>query len=81
MDQTRFTTVGSRINFAKTLVGDGTIKSLSEATGISIPQISRYTGNITDPPLGRAVTIANAARLNLLWLATGEGEVFQKSDS
>ncbi len=81
MDQSRFTTVGRRINFAKSLVGDGTIKSLSEATGISMPQISRYISNTSEPTLTRAVAIANSARLNLLWLATGEGEVFQKSDS
>lgn len=60
-----------RLRKAADLVGGQA--ELSRRTGISSRSISSYTAGVSDPSRERTVTIARAADVFLLWLATGEG--------
>ena len=51
----------------------GSAEELSRRTGISAPTIGHYRSGRSDPSRGNLVAIAEAANVELLWLATGEG--------
>lgn len=55
------------------LIGDATLRNFAAKCGLSAGAIHHYLNLGSEPSLSRLVAIAQAAGVNLLWLATGEG--------
>ncbi len=63
----------NRIDYACKAVGNAGI--LAELTGISERAISKYRNGETDPSRANLVLIANAAKIDIGWLASGKGDL------
>lgn len=55
----------------------GSQEKLGDACGISGVTIGKYASGKADPSRERLVSMAETANVNVLWLATGEGEMEQ----
>lgn len=51
----------------------GSAEKLARLTGLSARGIGQYASGTSDPTRSKVVTLAEAAGVNVLWLATGEG--------
>lgn len=66
-------TIGTRIEQVAGMVGGK--RALSNAIGVTEAQIYRYINGKNLPSVNVIVDMARAAGVNLLWLATGEGQM------
>lgn len=64
-------TIGTRISEVADMVGGK--KKLANMAGISESQLHRYIADTSQPTIEPIVSIAKVGRVNLLWLATGDG--------
>lgn len=55
------------------IIGNEPLRSFGNRCGVSAGALHHYLNIGSEPSLSRLVAIANAAGVNLLWLATGEG--------
>lgn len=62
---------GERIKELIRLVGSA--EKLARATGMSARGIGQYASGTSDPTRSKMLLLADAAGVNVLWLATGEG--------
>jgi phage repressor protein C with HTH and peptisase S24 domain len=62
---------GERIKEVIRLVGSA--EQLARLTGVSARGIGHYAAGTSDPTRSKIVSLAEAAGVNVLWLATGEG--------
>ncbi|WP_198314584.1 helix-turn-helix transcriptional regulator [Chitinibacter sp. GC72] len=67
--------IGTRISATADILGGR--KSAAEAAGISEDMLYRYIRGSSKPPLEAMVNLAKAAKIQLDWLATGEGQMFK----
>lgn len=64
---------GDRVKILITRVGSA--EKLAKLSGMSARAIGQYAAGSSDPTLGKVIALAKAADVNVLWLATGEGEM------
>ena len=57
----------------------GTIGNACAAAGITYPTISRWKDGSSDPKLSNIKALADAAAVNLEWLATGQGPMTKQA--
>ncbi|TSK07926.1 MAG: helix-turn-helix transcriptional regulator [Geobacter sp.] len=62
---------GERVKEVIRLVGSA--EKLARLTGVSARGIGHYAAGTSDPTRTKIVTLSEAAGVNVLWLATGEG--------
>lgn len=51
----------------------GSAEKLSRLSGMSARVIGQYAAGSSEPTIGKVLSLAKAANVNVLWLATGEG--------
>jgi transcriptional regulator with XRE-family HTH domain len=61
------------VNRLQEVIGRESLRSFGRRTGISDGAIHHYLNRGSEPTLTRLISMARAADVNLLWLATGEG--------
>ena len=52
---------------------NGNVSELARQAGIAPPSAQRWITGETDPKMSNLLRLAEAANVNLLWLATGQG--------
>ena len=60
----------------KSIAPDGERREFARKLGISEGALRSYLNGVSKPDIDRLVAIAIAGNVNLLWLATGEGEKY-----
>jgi len=67
------TYLGTRV---KTLIKQvGSAEKLARLTGMSARVIGQYAAGTSEPTVGKLISLATAAGVDVGWLATGEGEM------
>lgn len=56
---------------------NGNVSEVARQAGIKPPSVKRWIMGEADPQMSNVVNLANAANVNLLWLATGQGPKFK----
>jgi len=69
---------GERMREVIRLVGSA--EKLARLTGMSARGIGQYAAGTSDPTRSKMVALADAAGVNVLWLATGEGPKMRATD-
>lgn len=59
----------------------GSAEKLARLSGMSARVIGKYISGETDPSRERLISLAKAADVNVLWLATGEGPMRREENS
>ena len=55
---------------------NGNVSELARQAGIAPPSAQRWIDGESDPKMSNLLRLADAANVNLLWLATGQGPMF-----
>ena len=60
---------------------NGNVSELARQAGIAPPSAQRWIDGESDPKMSNLLRLADAANVNLLWLATGQGPMFASGAS
>lgn len=60
---------------------NGNVSELARQAGIAPPSAQRWIDGESDPKMSNLLRLADATNVNLLWLATGQGPMFNSSSN